>query len=191
MSPTSYQAAPPRVVLHIVRGSGEYRKPARGAGEWVGQRVIDKEGRSHDDSPHPQLQDRSQHRADARLVVLRVQRAGPDLHMPDGINHDLLQDTDALHNRSGDHSVQVLGVAPLTAREARNEAEQSSLTIPSSPTRIGTARRSWRIHNRDPVRPRRSGGTDVRPHRHGRHHPPGCLVDGHRRNPHHDGGGRW
>jgi peroxiredoxin len=57
--------------------------------------------------------------------------------MPDGVNHELMQNADALHSRFGEHRVQVLVVAPLTAREAREEAERSSLTIPilSDPNR--------------------------------------------------------
>jgi peroxiredoxin len=59
------------------------------------------------------------------------------LCMPDGINHELMQNADALHSRFGDHRVQVLAVAPLTAREAREESERSSFTIPilSDPNR--------------------------------------------------------
>lgn len=57
--------------------------------------------------------------------------------MPDGIDHELIAGFDQLHARFGDHRVQILMVAPVTAKEARDTAEGLDVTVPilSDPTR--------------------------------------------------------
>jgi peroxiredoxin len=57
--------------------------------------------------------------------------------MPEGIDHELMARFDELHSRFGDHRVQIMMVAPVTAKEARDEAESLGVTVPilSDPNR--------------------------------------------------------
>jgi peroxiredoxin len=50
--------------------------------------------------------------------------------MPDGVDAETLQGFDRLHSRFGDHRIQLLAVAPITARQARETAEAENLTTP-------------------------------------------------------------
>ena len=58
--------------------------------------------------------------------------------MPDGIDTELLAGFDVLHSRFGDHRIQLMGVAPATAREVREVADRSSITFPilADPSRV-------------------------------------------------------
>jgi peroxiredoxin len=58
--------------------------------------------------------------------------------MPDGIDTELVAGFDTIHARFGDHRIQLMAVAPATAREVREEADRSSTTFPilADPSRV-------------------------------------------------------